>query len=94
MCSEGSSACSHRVLRHPPDGAAQRVLKRERQLPAELAQLVAVEGVAQVVAGARRRVVVHLVLELLAELLGDELRDLEVIELDLALWRNIGHTWI
>ena len=106
---------------HPVDGLAQRVPKGERQLEAEIAQLVAVERVPQVVPRPADRVVVHLVpaqhahsvmhtrhseergqrcsgecvrarrvsrgrvLERHAQLLGDELRELEVVKLDLAL---------
>eukprot|EP00966_Prymnesium_polylepis_P301315 6962129-Prymnesium_polylepis.1 len=66
-----------RVGGRPPDGPPQRLLKGEGQLPPHLAQLRAVERVSQVVAGARAGVVVHHVLELLAELLGDELGNLE-----------------
>ena len=73
---ERSHVEPRRVVHSPADALAQRLLERERKLPPHRLELRAVERVPQVVARPRRRLVVHLVVELDAELLRDELRHL------------------
>mmetsp|Transcript_119 Transcript_119/g.247 ORF Transcript_119/g.247 Transcript_119/m.247 type:complete len:794 (-) Transcript_119:198-2579(-) len=73
-----------RVGHGPLDAVAQGVLEAQRGDPAHLGHLLAGQAVAQVVAGARGVVVDHLVHQLLAARVGDELRQLQVGHLALA----------